>query len=259
LHVAHGLLPVVLLLALLLWDRSCRAQGHPEAVAVLGPMEGAVDVLRAGQTAFSGARLGQDLFPGDRIRTGEDGKVQILFVDDTMVVLGTRSEMEITRFVFRREAKERRALLDVLGGKVRFLVTRFLADRKPDVLFRTSTAVVGVRGTEGVIRMMGPLAVFCLGGGLEVLNQSTGQTLDLAAMTKTMVVPHQPMVLEAVDPGEVLGLRTEFRIRADPSKGGGKPGVEPPPRMRPDRHGVDEPLIRDPAEPKQERSRDHYD
>ncbi len=221
-------------------------------------MEGEVWVLHPPQGEFVPARLYQELFQGDLVRTGESGKAKILFHDDSMVDLGTRSEVEITEYYYSPEAKERRSLLELSRGRLRFLVTKFFVERKSDFRLQTPSAVVGVRGSEGILHVQNPTTIFCLSGLLEVVNPSTGEVQELGPLFKALVERGMAMVIEPIDPRDVQGLRNEFQISGrSPGRGQSEPSLEIPDRgYGPSQDRIQEITPRDPRPP--ERPWEHH-
>src|SRR3954467_10451701 len=45
-------------------------------------------------------RLGNDVFSGDRIRTGQSSNAQLMFLDQTNLTIGAQSDVVLDRFVF---------------------------------------------------------------------------------------------------------------------------------------------------------------
>jgi|GEM_PF-5110018 hypothetical protein len=254
--VAIPLVGVLCSLLCLIWVSTAAAQVRAGSVGVIAALEGEVWVSVQGRVAP--ARLYQELFQGDRVGTGERGKAKILFIDDSMADLGTMSELEITDYHYRPDVKERRSLLWLSQGRLRFLVTKFFVERKADFRLQTPSAVVGVRGTEGILHVQNPTMVFCLSGLLEVLNPSTGESVDLGPLTKALVERDRPMTVESIDPKEVPGLRIEFQISGRPSgTGPAGPPVEPTGRtIGPSQDMIQEITPREPGPP--ERPPEHH-
>ena len=221
------------LLPLLCLALMCPASAYAEArpVGVIAALEGEVWVLHPPRRQFTPASLYQELFQKDLVRTGETGKAKILFHDDSMVDLATRSEVEITDYYYSPEAKERRALLGLSRGRLRFLVTKFFVERKSGFRLQTPSAVVGVRGSEGILHVQNPTTVFCLSGLLEVLNPSTGEVRELGPLFKALVERGMAMVIEPIDPRDIQGLRDEFQISGrSPGRSPGGQSLEVPQR-----------------------------
>jgi hypothetical protein len=187
-------------------------------VGRLAAVEGDVWILHEGEAEYREALLGDEIFEADRLSTGKDGKARILFRDDSMVALGTNSELAVAQFAYIKGKTGREALVDLLRGKIRFQVTRFFTEGKVDFRLRSASAVVGVRGTEGVLRVQNPTLAYCLSGILLVENPSTGEALDLGPMRKALVAKDRPIVVEAVSAAEADALLREFELRSS-SKG----------------------------------------
>lgn len=103
-----------------------------------------------------GARLDRDgqrfrlapevsILSGDTIVTNGTGTVQLLFRDDTRVVVGPDSQFVASDIRMRRSGRASRFTVATVGGTFRFL-SGDSARRVYDI--RTPTATLGVRGTE---------------------------------------------------------------------------------------------------------------
>jgi len=112
--------------------------------------QGSVWIDRAGVRLP--APVGTPVRQDDVIITGADGAVGITFADDSRVSLGPDTMLAIDRFAFNptthdgvHETSLRRGTLAAVSGK--------LARQSPDAMkVRTPAAILGVRGTEFVVR-----------------------------------------------------------------------------------------------------------
>jgi hypothetical protein len=92
---------------------------------------------------------GNPVFQGDTIFTGDDGKVNIELNDGSRITLATRTQMAIDKSVFNPDRlKTRMSFVRVLVGKVRFLVEKFSGMVSSEFKVKTSTAIIGVRGSD---------------------------------------------------------------------------------------------------------------
>ncbi len=115
---------------------------------------GTVHIERAGQKAP--AAVGAAIQTGDVVATGPDGSVGITFLDNSLLSAGPNSVLAIDRFVFDPtthqggfESSLRTGTLAVVSGK--------LAKQSPDAMkVKTPAAVLGVRGTEFLVRTGDP-------------------------------------------------------------------------------------------------------
>lgn len=135
------------------------------AVSMSGPLSaqkaghikvsrGAVQVERAGQK--TPAAVGATVQAGDVVTTGPDGSVGITFLDNSLLSAGPNSVLAIDRFAFDStthqgsfESSLRKGTLAVVSGK--------LAKQSPEAMkVKTPAAVLGVRGTEFLVRTGDP-------------------------------------------------------------------------------------------------------
>ena len=119
-------------------------------VGQIKTVKGAVHIERAGQKlpAAVGAKVRQ----ADTVVTGSDGSVGITFVDNSLLSAGPNSTLAIERYVFDSttragafDTRLSRGTLAVVSGKI--------AKQSPDAMtVKTPAAILGVRGTEFVVR-----------------------------------------------------------------------------------------------------------
>jgi hypothetical protein len=96
--------------------------------------------------------VGDRLLERDVVRTGPDGAVGITFLDNSLVSLGPDSLLALDRFRFDTrthvgafDTSLRRGTLAVRSGQI--------AKQTPEAMtVRTPAAILGVRGTEFVVR-----------------------------------------------------------------------------------------------------------
>jgi hypothetical protein len=111
---------------------------------------GAVHVERGGQRVP--APVGAEVRQADVVVTGADGAVGIVFLDASLLSAGPRTSLAIDRFVFdsttnqgRFDTSLKKGTLAVVSGKI--------AQQSPGAMrVTTPAAILGVRGTELVVR-----------------------------------------------------------------------------------------------------------
>ena len=84
------------------------------------------------------------VFTGDVIKTDRRGTAQLLFADQTRMVIGPQSQVTIDKFVFGGPAKASTFAIDAVRGSFRFITG---ASAKNAYSISTPTATIGVRGT----------------------------------------------------------------------------------------------------------------
>ena len=101
------------------------------------------------------APVGTTVEVNDQVRTGRDGSVGLTLRDNTLLSAGPNALLILDRFAFdttthagELEATVQRGTVAVVSGK--------LAKESPEsVRFRTPTSILGVRGTEFIIEVIG--------------------------------------------------------------------------------------------------------
>ena len=133
--------------------------GLPAAADPIGQIKtasGAVSIERAG--ARLPAAAGDRVEQSDVVTTGKDGAVGITFQDNSMMSLGPDSALALDRFKFDSTTHEgafesslKRGTLSVRSG--------YIVQQGPPgeaMKVRTPAAILGVRGTEFVVRAEAP-------------------------------------------------------------------------------------------------------
>ncbi|MDQ6988802.1 MAG: FecR domain-containing protein [Mariprofundaceae bacterium] len=91
-------------------------------------------------------RKGRVVLRNDSIITGARGRVKLIMGDGSKVYVGAKSRISLRKYSLRGK-KLLNASINMLWGKARFFVNK-LASRNASFRVQTSTAVLGVRGTE---------------------------------------------------------------------------------------------------------------
>lgn len=124
-----------------------------EPIGQIKTLSGAVTVERAG--AAKKAAIGERVFVSDTIVTA-NGTVGITFLDNSMMSLGPNSRLSLDQFKFAPtthngvfDASLRKGTLAVKSGQI--------VRQTPEAMrIRTPAALLGVRGTEFVVRADDP-------------------------------------------------------------------------------------------------------
>ena len=88
--------------------------------------------------------VGADIFVGERVVTDDKGLVQIVFTDNTRLVVGPRSELLIEDYLLRDNGSAGNLAINALSGAFRFISGNAPSDR---YRITTPTGTIGVRGT----------------------------------------------------------------------------------------------------------------
>ena len=177
------LAPLCVFISLVVFTEICQAASSSSYVAEIIGINGQVESrVRGG--SFSPATVLQKLSGHDAVRTLVNSKAELSFIDQSILVLGAQTTMEISQYrLGEREVRPVRAL-KVIDGKMRFIVNKFFGSGTGESEFSvdTPTLGVGVRGTDGIIEIKGSTDyVYLLKAGAPVAlrSKSTGEQLDL--------------------------------------------------------------------------------
>jgi hypothetical protein len=127
--------------------------------------------------------VGSDIFIGDTVNTGPAGQVQILFADNTKLVIGPNSSLLIEDYLIRNDGSAGQFAINMLSGVFRFATGDSAKNR---YRIDTPTGTIGVRGTwfevrvdhdthETFILLLRGIVDFCTGPGHKVCQQLADQ------------------------------------------------------------------------------------
>jgi hypothetical protein len=128
-----------------------RAMAADEEIGRVKVSKGEVFVERAGKRIT--APVGAGIQASDTVLTGADGSVGITFHDNSLLSAGPNSELVINKFVFDSTTHKgefdtslKKGTLAVVSGKI--------VKQSPEAMrIRTPAAIMGVRGTEFVVKV----------------------------------------------------------------------------------------------------------
>lgn len=128
-------------------------QAQDERIGSIKNVEGEVFILRGGENLA--AEVGSVLYLQDQLKTGETGRVGVLFRDDTRLSLGGNSDLAIEQFEFAPGEGRMGLVLRMARGMAAF-VSGQISKLAPDsVRLETPVGTVGVRGTHFVMNIVG--------------------------------------------------------------------------------------------------------
>jgi hypothetical protein len=129
--------------------------GQEDGIGGLRKVEGTGTVLRKGQVlkALNGLRI----HSGDTLRTGKDGSMGIIFIDNTRISLGPDSEITIDQYLYNPQEGKFSFLTRIAQGTASYLSGLISKVAPEAVQVQTPTATVGIRGTYFLIQVDPPL------------------------------------------------------------------------------------------------------
>jgi len=121
-------------------------------VGVVTEVAGSIELQR-GEDVFA-AQSGVDVMPGDVLRSGKESSVQVDMDDGSILSIGASSTLQIDDYKLREDKSVISASIALVSGWLRFAVAK-LRQQDSSYRFHMPTAVLGVRGTEGVLEVTG--------------------------------------------------------------------------------------------------------
>ena len=99
------------------------------------------------------AKAGDYILEGDTLITGKNSSLGVIFRDDTMLSLGSNSQVRIDRFVFDPAKDNLDFLARVNKGTAQFISGQ-IAKLAPDSMaVQTPLSTIGIRGTRFLIKV----------------------------------------------------------------------------------------------------------
>lgn len=121
-------------------------------------------------------RVGIDVFGNERVVTGAADRAHLVFLDGSGLTVGASSDLVIDRFVFDQNRNAGDLAVSVTKGAFRFVGGAI--SKKSDVIIRTPSAHIGVRGGIATVTVGtdgSTTATFLFGDRLTVSNAAGTQ------------------------------------------------------------------------------------
>ena len=139
----------------------------------------------------------------DTVKTG-NGKVGILFIDDTRVDVTQHSKLIIDEFVYDPNTKKGKLNLSAKLGTIKYASGQIAKTSRQDIKITTPTATIGVRGTDFTMTIdeLGGSTIIllpscdvngnCLVGEISVESAAGQVILNQAFQATQVTVPESP-------------------------------------------------------------------
>ena len=203
-----------------------QAGGQQPAGAVSAQMPRG-NVQHAGQAAPILLKLNDNVYFEDVVRTENTGRVRIALTDGSVLNIGARSEMTITK----HDAQSRQTALELKAGKLRSQVQKLDPTKGEKFEVNTPTAVIGVVGTDFIVesdnnnkdKRKRKTLVWCLEGSVSVRNLDAAivGVVTLQAGEFTSISFGQPPAAATTAPAsEVQTQVSQTNVTGVPGAGG---------------------------------------
>lgn len=139
-----------------------------------------IDFAAGNVTASTPGGGSRPVARGSEIRVGEtvntqEGRAQMRFADGAFVSLQPQTEFKVENYVFEgRTSPNESAVMSLIKGGMRTITGLIGKTNRDGYKLQTSTATVGIRGTEFTVSYNadGSITAFVTGGAIAVANQS---------------------------------------------------------------------------------------
>ncbi|MGE0239978.1 MAG: FecR domain-containing protein [Parvibaculaceae bacterium] len=137
------------------------------------PIGKVVAVVGSPTSSGRAIKAGSPVYENDRLETGR-GNIQIIFVDNTKLVVGPNSTLVIDRFLLRGGKRAQKFSVDALRGTFRF-ISGNMAKNAYDI--QTANATIGIRGTAFDFSSGGTTLVAVLDGRVRLCASGECETI----------------------------------------------------------------------------------
>jgi hypothetical protein len=170
---------------------------------------------------------GGGVYPGDVVETGPGTQAILAFRDESRITVGAVTRFRVDNFIYdNKSAGEGRMFTSLLKGTVRALSGLIAKANNRNVSYSTSTATIGIRGTEVLMRCTGACAgeAATPGDGLSVYAYSG--SVEVARVTPSAGT--QTVTLTPLQ-GVFMDAQTSNALSSEPANDLALPGSLPTP------------------------------
>jgi len=194
--------------------------GYGSPVGRVLVVQGNVVIMHKDMPRGYRAKKDLPLFKRDTIVTQEKGRIRFEMNDGSILTMGSSTKLVIDRSVYDVKKKSRFSFFRLALGKARFLAKKLVDLRYSKFKVRTPTAVIGVRGSDFIIKTTAKLTE------VTALEKTALEVVSLAfPEEKPMVVTEfeqtavkegaLPTDVTIVTPEEIEEMKKEFIVIPD--------------------------------------------
>ena len=92
--------------------------------------------------------VGDSIFFGDTISSSEGAKSQLMFIDQTVMTIGSKTELAIDEFIYDPVENTGKLLTTIKAGSVKILTGKISEINPANLEVKTPAGTIGTRGTE---------------------------------------------------------------------------------------------------------------
>jgi hypothetical protein len=156
------------------------------AESTVGRVSGIQNSAQIGATA---AVVGMSVHMNDRLRTGANSRLEVIFNDNSSLTLGENANLVVDRYVFDPNKSTAQVVLNATRGAFRFSGGKIEQMTQKNIVLNTPNAALAVRGTHfwagpidgqyGVLLLSGKVGVSNRGGAVTLARPGMGTDIPL--------------------------------------------------------------------------------
>lgn len=123
------------------------AEGGKDGIGFYTAVLGQASVTHPGEDRLLPVKLHDEVLFKDVIQTQDESRTKALFQDDSMLTVGENSRVEIDEYIYNPEKNVRQAVVKLMQGQVRALVSKVFKANGSRFEIHTPSAVAAARGT----------------------------------------------------------------------------------------------------------------
>jgi len=194
------------------------AEGGKDGIGFYTAVLGQASVTHPGENRVLPVKLHDEVWFKDVIQTQNESRTKALFQDDSMLTVGENSRVEIDEYIYNPEKNVRQAIVKLMQGQVRALVSKVFKANGSRFEIHTPSAVAAARGTyftvwvengqSGIINIGEKGRVDFTSGGMTVAVDPGFFSIAHEGQAPSAPLPHQ-LGLKGHDQPEATVKSTE--------------------------------------------------
>lgn len=193
--------------------------GYGSPVGKVRLVQGNVIIMHADILIGYQAKEKLPLYQGDTIVTRKKGRIRFRLNDGTVLTLASETKLIINRSVYNPKKKSRFSFLSMSLGKARFWVRKLIYKRS-SFKVKTPTAVVGVRGSDFIIKATAVLTEVTAfeDTQLSIISPIAPEVEPAMLEDFERIIIEEgalPSEVEKVSPEEIEQLKKDFPLDGD--------------------------------------------
>ncbi|MPQ77237.1 FecR domain-containing protein [Hydrogenovibrio sp. JE_KL2] len=148
------------------------------AIGKISAVRGEAHFLRGAQEIA--INVGDMVEEKDRIKTGKNTQVQVVFNDRTIVTIGKNTDFSIPQYVYG-DANTSKAQFNLAKGVFKSISGRIGKLAPQRFKIKTATSTIGIRGTTYIVRVIGSKTSLATLNGATYMELNSGKTYDVPA------------------------------------------------------------------------------